>query len=358
MTKGAEIWAFEYDVNGMRTKRACGDTVYTYVYSGSQLTAMAYSWHKFLFTYDAAGKPLTLEYHDTLYCQAHNGGACGSLCKTLYYVTNLQGDVIALLDSSGDVDSTYTYDAWGNLIGSTGSRIGRDNPLRYRGYVYDRETKLYYLQSRYYNPEIGRFISADAYVSTGQGILSNNMFAYCGNNPVIRIDPTGENFKDWLKDAWADVCDFFVETYECLTNTDADAVLEAEHLAFYKGVPVIKIDAMGNNAFSFGIIFMGNGNLQSKATVKHEYGHTKQLVAMGMEMYLLTVAIPSLYGFWSGAYGENYYNTPWERMADKMGEVTQSDLQSSYRRNRTYSSWSEPMADLYFNMQVFISMLL
>ncbi len=75
------------------------------------------------------------------------------------------------------------------------STLGQVNPLRYRGYVYDTETGLYYLQSRYYNPEIGRFINADAFVSTGQGILGNNMFAYCNNNPAVRKDDDGES---WL----------------------------------------------------------------------------------------------------------------------------------------------------------------
>ena len=89
----------------------------------------------------------------------------------------------------------YTYDAWGRLLSTTGSMantLGLHNPLRYRGYVYDRETGLYYLQSRYYNPEWGRFINADNYPSTGQGLLGNNMFAYCNNNPVIRADSGGE----------------------------------------------------------------------------------------------------------------------------------------------------------------------
>ena len=71
------------------------------------------------------------------------------------------------------------------------STLGKDNPLRYRGYVYDEETKLYYLQSRYYDPAIGRFINADAFPSTGQGLSGNNMFAYCGNNPVSRIEVGG-----------------------------------------------------------------------------------------------------------------------------------------------------------------------
>ena len=112
-----------------------------------------------------------------------------------YYILSLQGDVVAILDSSGVSVAEYTYDAWGRLLSTTGSMsgtLGLHNPLRYRGYVYDQETGLYYLQSRYYNPKLCRFISADAFVSTGQGILGHNMFAYCNNNPVMGYDPSGE----------------------------------------------------------------------------------------------------------------------------------------------------------------------
>ena len=72
------------------------------------------------------------------------------------------------------------------------STLGTKNPLRYRGYVYDNDTQLYYCQSRYYDPALGRFLNADAFASTGQGILGNNMFAYCGNNPISRVDATGQ----------------------------------------------------------------------------------------------------------------------------------------------------------------------
>jgi len=90
----------------------------------------------------------------------------------------------------------YTCDAWGKLLDTTGSMattLGAHNPLRYRGYVYDTETGLYYLQSRYYNPAMGRFINADAYASTGQGVIGCNMFAYCNNNPVNLFDTTGHH---------------------------------------------------------------------------------------------------------------------------------------------------------------------
>ena len=329
MTKGTETCSFKYDANGMRTKRSYGDKVYTYVYSGSQLTAMTYSSHKFLFTYDAAGKPLTLEYHDTFDCQAHTGGSCGSSCKTYYYVTNLQGDVIALLDSSGNVKAEYAYDAWGNHVETPSSFIGNYNPLRYRGYVYDRETKVYYLQSRYYNPEIGRFISADAYASTGQGILGNNMFAYCGNNPVNRIDPTGEKFMDWLNGAWNSVCNFFVGAYEYVTNTDetvAEENLVNDGFTFYKGVPVFSVDGLGTGGFSFGIIGIGSGNLgrdDFNDILNHEYGHFLHMLMLGPTDYFVTTALPSLAfaGLTNaGIFPHDYYHSlPWERTADILG---------------------------------------
>ena len=97
-------------------------------------------------------------------------------------------------DSNGTQVVAYTYDAWGNPLTTTGTMagtLGKLNPFRYRGYVYDTETGLYYLQSRYYNPETGRFINADSVVDT-EDLLGGNLFAYCGNSPVARRDTTGQ----------------------------------------------------------------------------------------------------------------------------------------------------------------------
>ena len=180
MSKSGTTWTFTYDANGMRTKRANGVATYAYTYNGSQLTHMTYGSTALHFYYDASGKPLSVVYNGTTY----------------YYILSLQGDVVAILDSTGAAVVQYTYDAWGRLLSTSGSMattLGAHNPLRYRGYVYDQETGLYYLQSRYYNPTICRFISADSisYLGADGTPVSYNLFAYCSNNPVMYSDPAG-----------------------------------------------------------------------------------------------------------------------------------------------------------------------
>ena len=155
-----------------------------YIYLGDTLTEMQIvnvdeSVDTFRFTYDATG-PMSMTFYGTEY----------------FYLKNAQGDVTGIVNAAGTQVVAYTYDAWGKLLSTTGTMagsIGTLNPFRYRGYFYDTETGLYYLNSRYYNPGTGRFINADGYVSTGQGIVGNNMFAYCGNNPVLYSDYSGES---------------------------------------------------------------------------------------------------------------------------------------------------------------------
>ena len=111
-----------------------------------------------------------------------------------YYIRNAQGDIIGLFDKTGAQVVSYTYDMWGKLISTTGtlaSTVGVKNPYRYRGYRYDSETGLYYLQSRYYNADWGRFINADGVIGKTGEILGHNMFAYCQNNCVNAYDPSG-----------------------------------------------------------------------------------------------------------------------------------------------------------------------
>ena len=193
MTDGTTTWSYTYDADGMRTGKTDGTTSYSYVYNGGQLSQMTVTTqvetdgqtttqtHTVDLTYDASGNPQTMTYDGTTY----------------YYTVNIQGDVTGIVDESGNVLVRYTYQAYGTTTfygvptGSDGSTLRQINPITYRGYVYDKETKLYYLQSRYYNRTTGRFINADGLVATGQGLLGNNMFAYCRNNPVIRVDISG-----------------------------------------------------------------------------------------------------------------------------------------------------------------------
>ena len=140
------------------------------------------------FYYDGDGKINSMSYAGEMY----------------YYVTNLQGDVTKLVKSDGTVAANYEYDAWGKLFSVTDANgktigsslhIGLMNPLRYRGYVYDDETGLYYLQSRYYDPTVCRFVNADDNAvlhRVGKSfIFGTNIFMYCNNNPIVNIDSTG-----------------------------------------------------------------------------------------------------------------------------------------------------------------------
>jgi RHS repeat-associated protein len=104
----------------------------------------------------------------------------------------MQGDVIELVDINGNSVVKYKYDAWGNIISQTGGSLADINPYRYRGYRFDVETGLYYLQSRYYDPAIGRFISSDGLLGETGNLLTHNMYAYSENNPVMYVDPSGE----------------------------------------------------------------------------------------------------------------------------------------------------------------------
>ena len=123
------------------------------------------------FFYDAQNKPAVVVYNDIPYS----------------YIKNLQGDIVAILDSTGTPVVNYVYDAWGAPIGKSGSMaetLGTVQPFRYRGYVFDEETGLYYLRSRYYNAVVGRFLNEDA-------LLSGNLYSYCNNDAINYEDPTG-----------------------------------------------------------------------------------------------------------------------------------------------------------------------
>ena len=181
MTKGSDTLSFAYNESDLRTNKTVNGVAHSYVWQGSKLAADITDTYALYFHYDSSGEVIgftrTANGTDTEY----------------FYVKNLQGDVLKVITATGTEAATYTYDAWGKLLTSTGD-LAEVNPIRYRGYYYDTETGLYYLQSRYYDPEVGRFINSDAYATTNiTNLLASNAFLYCYNCPTCYADDSGED---------------------------------------------------------------------------------------------------------------------------------------------------------------------
>ena len=179
MTNGETTASFVYNENGLRVQKTVNGVVTNYTLHGKNVVHLTRGNDELHFFYDASNKPAVVVYNGVPYS----------------YMKNLQGDVVAILDANGTVVVRYVYDAWGRPISKTGtlvSTLGTVQPFRYRGYVYDEETGLYYLRSRYYRARLNRFINADTYTCTGTQPLNANMFNYCGHDPVNTIDSTGK----------------------------------------------------------------------------------------------------------------------------------------------------------------------
>ncbi len=169
---------YKYGTDGLRIQKTVNGVTTEYTYMSGLLVSQTNGTDTLNFAYSADGVPRSVNYNGTDY----------------YYLYNLQGDVIAIYDRNGNTCVKYVYDSWGKVVSTTGtlaSSLGAKNPFRYRGYYYDTETGFYYLTTRYYDPATGRFLNADGYISTGHGLTSFNMFAYCLNNPVNYKDANG-----------------------------------------------------------------------------------------------------------------------------------------------------------------------
>ena len=162
------------------------------------------------YIYDTAGSVIGFEHNGTKY----------------WYDKNLQGDITAIRNASGTLVAQYEYDAWGkhiritdgsgNDVSDNPNHIANINPFRYRGYYFDVETGWYYLNARYYDPNVGRFISPDAaevLTASPLSLTDKNLYAYCDNNPVVRIDSDG---KFW--DTLFDVVSLVVSVVDVITN--------------------------------------------------------------------------------------------------------------------------------------------
>ena len=169
-------YTYKYNDQGIRTEKVVDGVVHKYYLHGEQIIAERYGNNLIKFYYDTTGV-CGFNYNGTDY----------------YYIKNILGDILKIYDNSGILYAEYSYDAWGKCtIKSNVSNIATINPFRYRGYYFDSEIGLYYLNARYYDPEIGRFISPDSidYVES-ENINGLNLYVYCINNPIIYVDPSG-----------------------------------------------------------------------------------------------------------------------------------------------------------------------
>ena len=190
-------YTFKYNQDGIRIEKVSNGTKYEYTLEGTKIVRQTETsvltgevTKDTLFYYDQNGYISSA----TVYVPNTNDGYTQ---YNLMFLTNIQGDVISIYNTSGTNLVEFTYDAWGNFVynivgtPSTEQQIALETPFRYRSYYFDSDIQLYYLNSRYYDAKMCRFINADGYTSTGQDLNGNNMFTYCGNNPVIRVDSTG-----------------------------------------------------------------------------------------------------------------------------------------------------------------------
>ena len=171
---------FVYNENGLWIQKTVNGVATKYTLHGKNVVHMTSGADELHFFYDAQNRPAAVVYNGTAYA----------------YVKNLQGDIVAILDEKGNTVVSYGYDAWGAPLWCTGElaeTLGKVQPFRYRGYVFDDETGLYYLRSRYYNPRWGRFVNADALlVGAEKPVLNHSCYIYCTNDPVKNADPDGE----------------------------------------------------------------------------------------------------------------------------------------------------------------------
>ena len=210
MQKQGETVEFVYNENGLRVQKTATSTGVTkYTLHGKNVVHMTRASDELHFFYDAQNRPAVGVYNGVPYA----------------YVKSLQGDIVAILDESGNTVVSYGYDAWGAPLWCTGElaeTLGKVQPFRYRGYVFDEETGLYYLRSRYYNAALSRFVNMDSVLL--KGILQSNQQAYCINNPILYSDSNGHDF---LEDIWKLICNAIDENQR-IAQQNAQAELDAK----------------------------------------------------------------------------------------------------------------------------------
>lgn len=182
---GNNEYSYTYDENGIRTSKTINGVTTYYNTKDGVILSQTDGTNTMYFQYDTNGTPLGFIYNGVQY----------------FYITNQMNDVLAITDTSGTIVGNYEYDAWGKVL-IADTQIAQQNPLRYRGYYYDNETGYYYLQSRYYDSNICRFINSDIPEISQMSkdiLVGTNSFAYCNNDPINGSDPTGKfSFKVYI----------------------------------------------------------------------------------------------------------------------------------------------------------------
>ena len=251
ITDGDSEIAYTYNGDGLRTSKTVNGETTNYYYNGSILAGQKSGDDTLVFMYDNNSDIFGFIYNNTEY----------------YYIKNAQNDVIAIADKDGNVLIKYAYDAWGKITSitkaddtditdleddisqsifdiatgestpvldengnpvtsaSTEVTLARINPILYRSYYYDKETEWYYLKSRYYSPDMCRFINADGYIQTGQSLIDKNMFAYCLNNPV--------NYKDDNGNAPSNVQEALEAAAFLYVLSEAIKIYQMQHMPIY-----------------------------------------------------------------------------------------------------------------------------
>ena len=239
LTDGENKYSYNYDDNGMRISKDINGVKTFYNYEQGKLISQKDSnGNSIYFQYAENGTPLGLVYNHIQY----------------YYITNQLGDIVALADEDGKIVCEYVYGDWGEILDITGDlEIAEANPLRYRGYYYDNETGYYYLQSRYYDPNICRFINADIFSLVSiDTLLGINIFIYCQNDPINFIDPTG--YKSEVTDIGRIIAVVINEIFICLDMQEIarrlNITFEFKSLFEYRD---IKVDIY-DKAFESGLI--------------------------------------------------------------------------------------------------------
>ena len=345
--------SFTYNDGGIRTSKTVNGVTTTYYLDGSRIVGEETNGNITVYFYDSLGLPIGFGYHASTY-------ASGAF-DVYWYEKNLQGDIVAIYNQAGTKIVSYYYDAWGACYTTNASSsvptVVTNNPFRYRGYYYDIDLGLYYLNARYYDLNTGRFINVDSYVNGNGDIIGFNLFVYCSNNPIMFVDPSGKGFVDFFEKWWDSVVYHHSTIQETNTkvraelvlgivkdiqnydseNTDEEKVLEANFFSSYKGTLVIK--TRGDYALSFGVILLGRQYEDLSAnTVRHEFGHRVQLDNMGLIRYIYKVAIPSVIANKMQDHGLpfDYYSSPWESEADYYGGATRQTFKDPWTEEDGY----------------------